>query len=80
MIISNEKLIRFDRAAIDSSKIGDDEFSFLTYCYLLLIIVTSMIVRANLLINNLQGKLEYIDTRDECVIYTLQVLNSNKSL
>lgn len=79
MIISNEKLIRFDRAAIDSSKIGDDEFSFLTYCYLLFIIV-SMIVRANLLINNLQGKLEYIDTRDECVIYTLQVLNSNKSL
>lgn len=80
MIISNEKLIRFDRAAIDSSKIGDDEFSFLTYCYLLLIIVRSMIVCANLLINNLQGKLEYIDTRDECVIYTLQVLNSNKSL
>lgn len=60
LIISNEKLIRFDRAAIDSLKIGDDEFSFFDIFirYLLFIIVTSIIVPTNPLINTICKELK----------------------
>lgn len=60
LIISNEKLIRFDKAAIDSLKIGDDEFSFFDIFirYLLFIIVTSIIVPTNPLINTICKELK----------------------